>query len=115
MFLRQSLIVFTKRPTSDVLDLVADVVVEAVVMNQQDDAQIKALIEQAIKDHAQTAFPNGDAHGHRRAHDMLINDFRARQKMKEDTLAKIVTGVAWAIVVGVGYAIWLAIKAQVQK
>lgn len=83
-------------------------------MSQQEDAQLKALIDQAIKEHSQTAFPNGDAHGHRRAHDMLINEYRAKQKMKEDALNKIIAGIAWAIVVGVGYAIWTAIKAEVK-
>lgn len=79
------------------------------------EAEVKALIAEAIKQHADSAFPEGDTHGHKRAHDMLIKDFRARQQMKEATLTKIVTGVAWAVVVGLAYAVWSAVKNEVQR
>lgn len=84
-------------------------------MSDLNEDRVKALIDAAIKQHTEAAFHEGDVHGHRRAHRLQIDDHRARSKLKEDVLSKIITGGAWALVVAVVYAVWAAIKSEVHK
>lgn len=79
------------------------------------EERVKALIDAAIKQHCDAAFHDGDAHGHRRAHRLMMDDHRAKQKLKEEVLHKIATSAAWLILVGVVTAIWMAIKTEVHK
>lgn len=84
-------------------------------MSDISEEKVRQMIETAIKQHADTAFHDGDAHGHKRAHGLMIKDARAKQELRDATLTKIITGGAWALVVAIVYAIWAAIKFEVQK
>lgn len=79
------------------------------------EERVKALIDAAIKQHCEAAFHDGDPHGHKRAHRLMMDDHRAKQKLKEEILHKIATSAAWLVVVGVLTAIWMAIKSEVHK
>lgn len=79
------------------------------------EEKVKAMIDAAIKQHSETAFHDGDIHGHKRAHRIMMDDHRAKQKLKEDTLNKIVTSAAWLAVLGICSAIWMAVKSEVHK
>lgn len=79
------------------------------------EERVKAMIEAAIKQHCDVAFHDGDTHGHKRAHRLMMDDHRAKQKLKEDLLHKIVTSAAWLALIGVCSAIWMAIKNEVNK
>lgn len=80
-----------------------------------DETHVKKLIDEAIKEHSKSAFHEADVHGHRRAHELLIKDFRAKQKLKEDLITKIVTGVGWFLFVAVCYAVYAAVKNELKK
>lgn len=79
------------------------------------EEKVKAMIDAAIKQHCEAAFHDGDPYGHKRAHRLMMDDHRAKQKLKEETLHKIVTSAAWLIFIGVCSAIWVAIKTEVHK
>lgn len=84
-------------------------------MSELTEDKVRQMIDAAIKAHSETAFHDGDAHGHRRAHGLMIKDARAKQELREAMLTKILTGGAWALAVAVCYAIWAAIKLEVQR
>lgn len=84
-------------------------------MSELTEEKVKALIDAAIKAHVDAAFHDGDPHGHKRAHRLQIDDYRARNKLKEEVLHKIITGAAWALFVGVCYAVWTSLKTEVHK
>ena len=84
-------------------------------MSELTEDKVRSMIDSAIKAHADTAFHDGDAHGHKRAHGLMIKDARAKQELRDAMLTKILTGAAWAIAVAVCYAVWLAVKLEVNK
>ena len=70
-----------------------------------------ALLKQSFSD----AFPNGDPHGHRIAHEKQIADQTGWDKVKQGVVEKIVSGGVWAAI-GFGMlAIWDAIKREVGR
>jgi len=77
--------------------------------------RVKAMIDAAIRQHCDVAFHDGDIHGHKRAHRLMMDDHRAKQKLKEEILHKIATSAAWLLLVGVVTAVWMAIKSEVNK
>lgn len=62
-----------------------------------------------------SAFPDGDPHGHRRAHEQEIKDAAGWSRLKADLLSKILTGGVWAGVVWIMFAIIEAIKQEIKK
>ena len=61
------------------------------------------------------AFPGGDPHGHRMAHEAAIREAAGWQKIKAEALSKALTG---GIVVAIGWlalAAWEALKHEVRK
>jgi hypothetical protein len=74
------------------------------------DNQFKAL-RQTITD----AFPNGDPHGHRIAHERAIANASWWDKTKSDAFSKVTAAGLWAIVVFLCVAAWEHIKAEAKK
>lgn len=79
------------------------------------EERVKSLIEEALKKHTDSAFYEGDVHGHKRAHKLQIDDHRAKHKRKEEILNNILKGAAWVMFVFVVSAIWVAIKGELRK
>ena len=84
-------------------------------MSDLTEEKVKSMIDAAIKAHSETAFHDGDPHGHKRAHGLMIKDARAKQELRDAMLPKVVTGGACALAVAVGYALWSAFKLEVQR
>lgn len=62
-----------------------------------------------------SAFPEGDPHGHRAAHESAIREAAAWRRIKAEALSKALTG---GIVVALGWlalAAWEAFKHEVRK
>lgn len=60
-----------------------------------------------------SAFPGGDPLEHKRYHDEVIAWMRERRDLWISIREKTLTGVLWALLVGLGAAIWQAIRTKV--
>jgi hypothetical protein len=74
------------------------------------DNQFKAL-RQSFAD----AFPGGDPHGHRIAHEKAIANASWWDKAKGDAFSKVTAAGLWAIVVFLAVAAWEHIKSEAKK
>lgn len=63
-------------------------------------------LESAMKQ----AFPGGDAAGHRRYHEELIEQNRIRKDLVKAIREKTVAGLVWAVIVWIGAAAWNEFK-----
>lgn len=70
-----------------------------------------ALLRQSFAD----AFPGGDPHGHRIAHERQIANASWWDKAKSDAFSKVTAAGLWAIVVFLCVAAWEHIKNEARK
>lgn len=70
-----------------------------------------ALLKQSFGD----AFPGGDPHGHRIAHEKQIANASWWEKAKGDAFSKVASAGLWAIVVFLAIAAWEHIKSEARK
>jgi len=70
-----------------------------------------ALLKQSFND----AFPGGDPHGHRLAHEKAIANATWWDKAKGDAFSKVTAAGLWAIVVFLCVAAWEHIKSEAKK
>ena len=68
-----------------------------------------------LSDMIKSAFPEGDPHGHRRAHEQEIRDAAGWSKLKADLLSKVLTGGVWAGVVWLVFIVVEAVKQEIKK
>ena len=61
------------------------------------------------------AFPAGDPHGHRIAHEKFIAQASWWDRVKGDAFAKVTGAGIWALVVVLGVALWEHLKAEARK
>lgn len=61
------------------------------------------------------AFPGGDPHGHRLAHEKQIRTASWWDKAKSDAFSKLTAAGAWAIVAFLAVAAWEHIKNEAKK
>lgn len=61
------------------------------------------------------AFPGGDPHGHRLAHEKQIRTASWWDKAKSDAFSKVTAAGLWAIVVFLAVAAWEHIKNEAKK
>lgn len=62
----------------------------------------------------ESAFPGGDPHGHRLAHEKAIRDATGRDKLRSEVLGKFVTGGLWAAAGFLAFATWESVKAHLK-
>lgn len=62
-----------------------------------------------------SAFPGGDPHGHRLAHEKAIRTATWWDKAKSDAFSKLTAAGAWAIVAFLAVAAWEHIKQEARK
>ncbi|WP_018991310.1 hypothetical protein [Aromatoleum toluclasticum] len=60
-----------------------------------------------------SAFPGGDPLEHKRYHDEVIEWMQERRALWISIREKTITGLLWALLVGMGGAIWHAIKTKI--
>jgi hypothetical protein len=70
-----------------------------------------AMLRQTISD----AFPGGDPHGHRIAHEKAIANATWWEKAKGDAFSKVTAAGLWALVVFLCVAAWEHIKSEARK
>lgn len=70
-----------------------------------------ALLKQSFSD----AFPGGDPHGHRIAHEKQIADQTGWDKLKLGVVEKVINGGVWAAVVFIALAGWDFLKREVLR
>lgn len=61
-----------------------------------------------------SAFPNGDPHGHRLAHEKAIRAATGWDRLKADVVGKFLTAGLWAAAGFLAFAAWEAIKSNLQ-
>jgi hypothetical protein len=52
------------------------------------------------------AFPGGDAAGHRRFHEAIIENTAAKKRLAQAVMEKTIAGLVWAAMFGIGLACW---------
>ena len=70
-----------------------------------------ALLKQTFAD----AFPSGDPHGHRIAHEKAIANATWWDKAKSDAFAKVAAAGVWACVVFLAVAAWEHLKSEAKR
>jgi hypothetical protein len=61
------------------------------------------------------AFPGGDPHGHRMAHEKAIRDATGWEKIKADVVSKFLTGGLWVAAGWLLFLVWESFKHEVRK
>lgn len=95
--------------------MIGDAVKQALTEHEQHlmahmDVQFKAL-RQTFAD----AFPGGDPHGHRLAHEKAIANANWWDKAKSDAVAKVAAAGVWATVVFLAVAAWEHLKNEAKR
>lgn len=95
--------------------MIQDAVGKALVTHEQHltlhmDQQF-ALLRKSFAD----AFPHGDAHGHRLAHERAISKATWWDKAKSDAFSKVTATGLWAIVAFLALAAWEHIRQEARK
>jgi hypothetical protein len=73
---------------------------------EQQYSQIKALIS--------SAFPGGDPHGHRMAHEAQIRQADGFQKLKAEVVLKFITGGLWVAAAWAAVSLWNAFISNIK-
>jgi len=60
-----------------------------------------------------SGFPGGDPGSHRKVHEGYIAEAETRKKLKLSVIEKTLTGVVWASIVVIAYALWEYIKLKI--
>ena len=60
-------------------------------------------------------FPGGDPRGHREVHEGYISEAKARKELRDAVIKQLVTGTAWASILFLAGALWVAFKTEVKK
>lgn len=61
------------------------------------------------------AFPGGDHMGHCRYHELMIEGIEEKRKLRQAVQEKTISGLVWAAMVGLAYAIWQYLKSSLGK
>lgn len=79
------------------------------IHKELEDIQLKLLDHSKRIERIETGFANDDPLGHRLSHEKQILNARQRNDLKEKTIEKVVTGLVWGILLGIGYLVfeWL--------
>ena len=95
--------------------MIQEAVSKALITHEQHlvthmDRQFAAL-RQSFSD----AFPGGDPHGHRIAHEKAIRNASWWDKIKSEAASKTITAGLWVTLLFIAAAIWEHIKSEARK
>lgn len=68
-----------------------------------------------LKDTFAQAFPGGDPHGHRLAHEKAIRNATGWDKLKADIVGKFLSAGLWVAAGWLALAVWESFKHEVRK
>lgn len=71
---------------------------------------MRGEIESALEAHINKAFAGGDAEGHRRAHEAMINLIEEKRRLRVAIQEKTISGLIWAGIMFVGLAIFNEVR-----
>jgi hypothetical protein len=60
------------------------------------------------------AFPAGDHEGHRRYHELMIEDIASRKRLRQAVMEKTIAGLVWGTIAGLAIAAWAYLKALIR-
>ncbi len=85
-----------------------DDLVQVIVDLREGQLQVLKRLEHLENSVAQLnrAFPNGDTEGHRRYHDLKIQELEEKRRLRIAIREKTIAGLVWAVIVGIGTAMW---------
>lgn len=85
--------------------------------NLTSQAVTDAKVVEAIRriDELHTAFPDGDADGHRRFHEAMISKAEARARLYEKLVEELVKKGLWALLLMVCVAVWAYVKSKLNS
>ena len=69
----------------------------------------------ALRQTFSEAFPGGDPHGHRIAHEKAIRNATGWDKLKAEVMSKFLTAGLWVAAGWLALAVWEAFKHEVRK
>ncbi|SAL47524.1 hypothetical protein AWB74_02141 [Caballeronia arvi] len=103
------------RAVADALDKLRDEIGQRHTENTSSlevlEKDLKVVIERV--DDLAKGFPGGDADGHRRAHEALIQRAEARARFYEDLRGELAKKGLWALLALLGVALWQYFKTKV--
>ena len=106
----------TEALTEDQVKLmIAEAVRKALTEHEQ---HLMTHMDQQFKSLRQTfadAFPGGDPHGHRIAHEKAIANASWWDKVKAEAASKLATASLWAVMVFLAVAAWEYVKHEVKR
>ena len=70
---------------------------------------------QMLQETFSQAFPGGDPHGHRMAHERKIRDADGWEKLKAEVVSKFLTAGLWVAAGWLALAVWEAFKHEVKR
>lgn len=95
--------------------LIEEAVDDAVTKHE---AKMTAMIKNefnTLQELIKSAFPNGDPHGHRVAHEKAIASAGKWDKLKDGLIEKLLTGGVWALLIFIGMSVWDRIKNEATR
>lgn len=100
-------------------DRVALMIEEAVdeAMNKH-EAKMGAMIRNefnTLQELFKSAYPGGDPHGHRIAHEKAIATAGKWDKLKDGIIEKLLTGGLWGMLIFIALSVWDRVKSEAQR
>lgn len=82
-------------------------------MSAEDILERLEAVETEVKV-LRTAFPTGDVDGHRRYHELMIEEIEEKRRLRRAVVEKSISGLVWAGMVGIGVALWHYLKQAIR-
>lgn len=82
------------------------------------EAKMGAMIRNefnTLQELFKSAYPGGDPHGHRIAHEKAIASASKWDRLRDGIIEKILTGGVWAGVIFLAFTMWEAFKREVHR
>ena len=77
---------------------------------QQDQRTALQREIMALSAAVKTGFPDGDLDGHRRYHELLIEEALERKKMRSAIFIHVAKSSTWALILGLLAVLWIGFK-----
>lgn len=82
--------------------------------HQRDNEALQREI-MALSAAVKTGFPDGDLDGHRRYHELLIEEALERKRMRSAVFIHVAKASTWAVIVGLLALLWAGFKERILK
>ena len=81
---------------------------------QQDQRTALQREIMALSAAMKTGFPDGDLDGHRRYHELLIEEALERKKMRSAIFIHVAKSSTWALILGLLAVLWIGFKKKLE-